>query len=138
MQWSDIPRNPPAKQLRRFSALLVLALVVLQAWYARALWEQPILWLLCEIVTWFAVAGVFWPRIMRPVFVGWMILVFPLAWLISHVVLAVLFFGVFTPLGLVFRLFGRDPLSLRRREGVDSYWRTKPMREELISYFRQS
>jgi hypothetical protein len=137
MQWSDIPRNPSTKQLRTFAAMLALFLIVLQAWYARTLWEQPILWLLCEIATWFAIAGVFWPRLMRRLFVGWLILVFPLGWTVSHVLLAVLFYGVFTPLGLVFRLFRRDPLALRRAREVSSYWQAKPSPEGLASYFRQ-
>lgn len=35
-------------------------------------------------------------------------------------ILAVLFFAVFTPAGMVLRLLGKDPLRLRR--GGDSYW----------------
>ncbi len=47
---------------------------------------------------------------MRWVYIGWMILAFPIGWTVSQVMLAVMFFGLFTPIGLVFRLIGRDPL----------------------------
>ena len=39
---------------------------------------------------------------------------------------AVMYFGLFTPIGLVFRLIGRDPLHRARRPGVESYWTPKP------------
>jgi hypothetical protein len=38
------------------------------------------------------------------------------------VVLALFFFIVITPLGLVLRMFGKDPLRLRRPLGAESYW----------------
>jgi hypothetical protein len=37
-------------------------------------------------------------------------------------VLAVVFFGVITPIGFVARLFGWDPLR-RRAPAAESYWR---------------
>ncbi len=45
---------------------------------------------------------------------GWHWLTFPLAWSISHVLLASLFFGIVLPLGLVLRWFGHEPLGLRK------------------------
>ena len=40
----------------------------------------------------------------------------------GRVVLALLFFIVVTPLGLILRLLGKDPLRLRRPVGAESYW----------------
>jgi hypothetical protein len=40
----------------------------------------------------------------------------------GYVVLALLFFIVVTPLGLVLRMMGKDPLRLRRPRGAESYW----------------
>lgn len=42
--------------------------------------------------------------------------------IVSPVVLAILFYGVVTPTGLIMRLFGRDPMRRRRDPGVESYW----------------
>ena len=42
--------------------------------------------------------------------------------------MALLFFGVFAPLGVVMRAFGYDPLRLKRDRSASSYWvrRSKP------------
>ena len=42
--------------------------------------------------------------------------------IVSPVVLGVLFFVVFTPFGVIMRLFGGDPLRLRFDPKAQSYW----------------
>ena len=42
--------------------------------------------------------------------------------LAGRVILALVFFIVVTPLGLVMRMSGKDPLRLRRQAGAKSYW----------------
>lgn len=48
--------------------------------------------------------------------------------IVSPVILGVLFLAVFTPVGLLMRLFGGDPLRLRLDPKAQSYWipRTPP------------
>lgn len=41
---------------------------------------------------------------------------------VSPIALGVLFYGVFTPLGVVMRLTGKDPLRLKRDPAAASYW----------------
>jgi Saxitoxin biosynthesis operon protein SxtJ len=42
--------------------------------------------------------------------------------IVSPIVLGLLFVLVVTPVGLLMRLTGKDPLRLRRESGVGSYW----------------
>ena len=42
--------------------------------------------------------------------------------MVSPIVLGLLFILVVTPVGLMMRLTGKDPLRLRRESGVGSYW----------------
>jgi hypothetical protein len=47
------------------------------------------------------------------------------AWMgarVGRVVLTIFFFLILVPLGLVLRLFGHDPLRLKKRPGETSYW----------------
>ncbi|HTL58798.1 MAG TPA: hypothetical protein VL361_24135 [Candidatus Limnocylindrales bacterium] len=47
---------------------------------------------------------------------------FWLSLMIARIVLAVLFLLIIVPLGLLFRLMGKDGLHLKRVSGQDSYW----------------
>jgi len=47
---------------------------------------------------------------------------FALSQMAGYAVLTLLFFIVVTPLGLILRLLGKDPLRLRRPVGAESYW----------------
>ena len=52
------------------------------------------------------------PRIITPLYQAWVWLGEKIGFVISRVILALILFGIFTPLGLAFRLFGRDILGL--------------------------
>jgi hypothetical protein len=47
---------------------------------------------------------------------------FGISQLAGRAVLALFFFIIVIPLGLVLRMLGKDPLRLRRPTGVESYW----------------
>ena len=49
----------------------------------------------------------------------------------------VMFFGIFTPLALVFRLSGRDFLRLQSEPLADSYWEPMKPVDDPKSYFNQ-
>src|SRR5205823_3181256 len=82
--------------------------------------------------------GLLAPARLRPVYVGLMVLTYPLNWLTSHLLLACLFYCVITPLGVFFRLIGRDVLTRRFRPDRDTYWAPKPRADDVRSYFRPS
>jgi hypothetical protein len=52
----------------------------------------------------------------------WMGFAFAIGWLVSRVILIVLFYGIVTPIGLVARLTGKKFLDIRFRDGGKSYW----------------
>src|SRR3984957_8855671 len=113
MTWSDIPRNPSRRTLRQFAGLWLLFFGGLGC--RQLLGQDPVAgWLLLALALGAGIPGLIRPRLLRLVFVCWMIAVFPVGWLISRLALGVLFYGVFTPLGLWFRFKRRDPLRLRR------------------------
>ena len=66
------------------------------------------------------------PGVLRyPSAVWWRVL-HALGWVNTRLILGVLFFLVLTPLGLVRRLLGWDPLALKRRPGETSRWMPYP------------
>lgn len=81
--------------------------------------------------------GLPFPDAIRLPYVTIMAVTLPIGWLISNVLLRVIYYGVFTPLGLFFRMVGRDPLILKRPD-TESYWRKFPQPKNVDSYYRQS
>ena len=59
---------------------------------------------------------------LRWVYVAWMVLVFPIGWCVFQVSLAILYFGVFTPIGWIMRILGCHPLHLKPDLQATSYW----------------
>lgn len=73
----------------------------------------------------------------RPMFVGWMYAAYPIGWVVSHVLLAIVYFVVLTPIGLLMRLIGYDPMTRRLEPEAASYWTPRERPIEPIRYFRQ-
>ena len=77
------------------------------------------------------------PKANLPLFVGLSILAFPIGFVLSYVILGFLFYGVITPIGMIMRVFGRDPL-LRSFDGEQtSYWSEPRPSRGKESYFKQ-
>jgi hypothetical protein len=137
MQWSDISFRPPAKTLRQFAGLWLAVFAGLACWQG-LVHERPVPALvLGGLAVAVGLPGLARPGAVRWVFVGAQIVTFPIGWVLSQAVLALLFFGLFTPLDAAFRLLGRDALGRGRREGVATYWTAKPAPAGVRGYFRQ-
>jgi hypothetical protein len=65
------------------------------------------------------------PFILKPVYIAWMRLAYVLAWLNTRLILAILFYLVFTPMGLFLRLLRKDLLERKIEKGQQSYWKKK-------------
>jgi hypothetical protein len=138
MRWSDIPFNPPPATLRWFGVLGALVLVVLAGRRFFAHDDATFALVLLGLAIAVATVGLVVPAVLRPVFVGWMVVIYPISWVTSRLLLACVFYCLFTPLGLFFKLLGRDALARRLRADQDSYWAAKPAAADVRSYFRQS
>ena len=137
MRWSDIPRHPTTGTLRGFAAIWLVwfAGLAAVAWLVRQ--DATTALILGAIALAVGPIGLASPKLIRPVFVGAMVVTFPIGWVLSHLLLGAVFYCLFAPLGLLFRLIGRDALGLRR-SSAESYWRPKAAAKDLRSYFRQS
>ena len=137
MQWSDISFRPPAKTLRQFAGLWLAFFGGLALWQGLVRGQTGLATLLAVLALTIGPLGLIRPGWIRPIYVGWMVLAFPIGWTVSQVMLALMFYGLFTPIGLLFRLLGRDALHRTRRPEVESYWTPKPAPAGPKSYFRQ-
>jgi hypothetical protein len=139
--------RPDSKQLRQFGFIALAAFGLLGA---LILWKgglfgfpfgsaaRPVAVGFWGLGALSALLSLVWPQGNRPLFVGLSLLAFPIGFVVSHVVLAMLFFGVLTPVGLLFRLFGHDLLDRGFQKDRKSYWVDLPETIKQADYFRQS
>ena len=68
------------------------------------------------------------PKILHPLNVAWMYLGFVLNKIVSPIVLGAIYALIIVPVGVFFRLRGRDPLQRRLEPDAKTYWvdRTPP------------
>lgn len=137
MQWTDVIKPPPSRVLRQFAGLWLVFFLGLAAW--RWFGGRPDSWAigLGVMAVVIGLAGMVAPAVVRPIYTGWMIAAFPIGWTVSRVVLGVVFFLVVTPIGLIFRLTGRDVLRVRRSTKT-TYWTEKRQAAGMSDYLRQS
>ena len=136
MQWSDIDFRPSSRKLRQFAGLWLVCFLGLALWRVLR-GDQTAAAIFAAMALTLGPVGLVFPRVMGPIMVGWTVLAFPIGWIVSQVMLGLLFYGLFTPLALVFRLIGRDALELRRRPNATSYWTPKPTPADPARYLRQ-
>lgn len=133
IQW-----NPSEKQLRQFAGVWFPAFCGLVGWsigHKTGHWsEVEIGWVLAGLLS---VGGLILPVLIRPIFVGLILLTFPIGWVVSHLLLGLIFYGVVTPIGLILRISGHDPLQLKNPIG-NSVWKTSVGKTDATRYLRQS
>jgi saxitoxin biosynthesis operon SxtJ-like protein len=136
LQWSEAVAPPSTRKLRQFAGLWLAFFAALGLWrmaHGHQGIDGPGLIALAAAV---GGLGLLRPGAIRLIYTGWMIAAFPIGWSVSRIMLAGLFYLVFTPVAAVFRLMGRDALRLRRREALGTYW-TEHRMAEVQEYFRQ-
>jgi hypothetical protein len=132
-----INRNPPRRQLALFGALWLIFFAIV-GWIV---WDKTqsrpaslSIWTLAVVIP---VIGWIWPAWMRIVYVGAAYAAFPIGLVISHVVLALVYYAVLTPTGLLVRLFLFDPMRRRFEPEAKTYWVRRREQQDVKRYFRQ-
>ena len=66
--------------------------------------------------------GLVSPGLLRIVYLGMIYATLPIGIVVSYVILAATYYLVLTPIGLVMRLCGYDPMHRRFDRKAESYW----------------
>jgi len=85
------------------------------------------------------VPGLILPAVLKPIYRVWMTLAVIMGWLMTRVILSLLFYLLVTPIAFSARIFGKDFLDRAfERDGRESYWiKKEPMKTEKKDYERQ-
>jgi hypothetical protein len=139
--------NPAPRISRQFAWVAVVALPLLAGlftkgaarWYQLSAWN----WSHPAVLTVAVIAGV--QLIACLAGFRWLTLglyavlslvAFPIGFVLSHVLMAIIYYLVITPIGLLFRLIGRDPLGKRLDRNAATYWHERRAARPAASYFK--
>lgn len=129
--------NPSSRQLRWFSTLWfpLFGFLAGLAFYRRLHQHEA------AVAIWIATGllsglGAFYVSVIRPIYKLAMWITMPIGWVVSHAIMAIIYFLVITPIGLIVRLFD-DPMKRRFDRAAATYW-IEHRSADSRRYLRQS
>ena len=138
MSLVEIDWHPKQKQLQNFGkiALLITAIISLLLYVLKGV---SIPWALAIFAVGFTIflISMISSRLTRMIYVVLMAVTFPIGLVVSFTLLAIFYFLLLAPLGLIFRLMGRDALCRKFDATAESYWLSRQEPESTEQYFRQ-
>ena len=109
------------KGLRDFGLIFGLMIALVFGIVGPLLWRHALpLW------PWIA-AVIFWvwallaPQTLNPVYQVWMRIGLVLGWINTRLILGIIFYLILTPMGIIRRSMGRDPMGREWKRHVESY-----------------
>ena len=111
------------KKLREFGLLLG---VFLGLFASASLWRGKDFYFYLFIASFaFLLSGLFLPVILKPIYKIWMTIALVIGFVVTRIVLGLLFYCIITPIGFFLKLAGQDILELKINEQRESYWIAK-------------
>lgn len=108
------------KQLRSFGLLVGGIFAIIGLW--PLVWRGEGLRLWAMIATAILVLpAVVYPMSLKLVYRGWMAVGEGLGWINTRIILSIIFYGVFTPVAMVMRMRGKDPMRRGWDPNLESY-----------------
>ena len=89
------------------------------------LWRGARLWpYIYALAAFFLISTLTYPRLLMPIETIWMKLAHLISQVTTRIVLGVTYYLIVTPMALIMRLIGRDPLARKFDPKADTYWST--------------
>lgn len=115
--------NTDKRSLEKFGMVMGIAFLVIAALVALRHRHSPLPLLIIALI--FFIIGRVAAGLLKPVYIAWMKLAYILGWINTRLILIIVFYLVFTPIGLIMRLFGKDPLERKINGKETSYWKKR-------------
>jgi len=86
----------------------------------------------------FFITGLILPSILRPIYKAWMALAVVMNFIMTKIIMAVIFYLILTPTGFIASLTGKKFLDMKIDKNAKSYWITREKTQKVKSdYERQ-
>ena len=120
---------------RRFGTFLLTMLIVVTSVFLFYGYQHTAAWF-CGTALLVAVVLIFNANLLSPLNKAWMTFGFFLGSIISPIILAVIFFGMFFPISIIIKVLGRDELALKTRR-QRSLWKRRSSDTVYADSFRR-
>ncbi|MDZ4344124.1 MAG: SxtJ family membrane protein [Candidatus Binatia bacterium] len=108
------------KQLRSFGVTVGGVFALIGFWPVVIYGLEPRWWSVV-VATVLIVPALVYPTSLFWIHKGWMTVGHVLGWINTRIILSVVFYAVVTPIGIVRRWLGKDPMGRRTRPELDTY-----------------
>ncbi len=99
--------------------------------------ENQLFQIICYIASLFLFLGLIIPLFLKPIYLAWMGFSIILGWIMTRLILSILFYFILTPIGLITKLLNEDFLALKKTN-AKSYWNNRDHDQERTQdYERQ-
>lgn len=138
MSLVEIDWNPKSKQLQSFGKIALVASAVISL-LLYLLKGVAIQWVLIIFAFGFIIfiISMISLKLTKMIYLGMILVTLPIGWVVSFILLSAFYFLLLAPLGLIFRLIGRDPLCRKFDPNAKSYWLSRQQPKGLEQYFHQ-
>ncbi len=138
MSLVEIDWNPKSKQLQSFGKIALVASAVISL-LLYLLKGVAIQWVLIIFAFGFIIfiISMISLKLTKMIYLGMILVTLPIGFVVSFILLAAFYFLLLAPLGLFFRLIGRDPLCRKFDPNAKSYWLSRQQPKGLEQYFHQ-
>ena len=142
----QIDLAPDTRTLRQFGwiALGGFGLLATLAWnewlmfaFGLGEWRQTVSGALAAVAGLAALFSLVYPKANLPIYLGLTVLAYPIGFVLSYVIMGTIFYVLLAPVGIFFRVTGRDPMYRRFEPQTESYWIDSRPARPNESYFRQ-
>lgn len=143
----DINWKPDHKTLRQFGFIAAAVFGALGAWarlkhsliffHMAESTAGTAAWTLWALAAACLILFLAFPGGLKYLYLGLTLIALPIGYVVSHVLMAAIFYLVLTPIGLILRAMGKDSLQRKFDLQAKSYWIPKQPVREVSRYYRQ-
>jgi len=114
------------KELRKFGYTIGIALLVIGT--ASLYFGKPLKLYLIGLGSLICLVGLIYPSLLKPFHKIWMSIAIVLGFIMTRIILSLLFYFVFMPMRFIARIFGKKFIDLKFKEKADSYWNKREIK----------
>mgnify|MGYP001421514767 CR=1 FL=1 len=116
------------KELRSFGITIGIILFIISAilfYYDKSSYQ-----IISYVGSGFIALGIIIPILLKPIYILWMTFAVMLGWVMTRVILSIVFFFIITPISFLTKLLDEDFLVLKKSNS-ESYWNYRDRKVEL-------